>query len=317
MTGAAVSPGHPASVDTLFPLCYNAPEGGDIMDTRAIRCFQQVYEKKSIHQAARGLFLTPQGVSRIIGVLEGELGARLFVRTPRGMEPTLEGRYFYEHSRPFTAQLLNLQLGIQEMKRQQQGLRVGLACGVLHVISVERLQETAARYPEFHLEWVEDFNENILKLLQEGTLSCGFCVGPGAPDGFFRQELFRAPVCAILYPGHPLYGAESLSVEDLKEEPLLCLNEHFSIYHNLAERCGDFGFTPHFAVKTMESSLIRRFCREGRGVGIDAAIHPEEPPLRQIPLREAAPWQVALVCPQGREKEPLLQAILGSFACEG
>ena len=23
----------------------------------------------------------------------------------------------------------------------------------------------------------------------------------------------------------------------------------------------------------MESSLIRRFCREGRGVGIDAAIH--------------------------------------------
>ena len=106
-------------------------------------------------------------------------------------------------------------------------------------------------------------------------------------------------------------------MEDLKEEPLLCLNEHFSIYHNLAERCGDFGFTPHFAVKTMESSLIRRFCREGRGVGIDAAIHPEEPPLRQIPLREAAPWQVALVCPQGREKEPLLQAILGSFACEG
>ena len=216
MTGAAVSPGHPVSVDTLSPLCYNAPEGGDIMDTRAIRCFQQVYEKKSIHQAARGLFLTPQGVSRIIGVLEGELGARLFVRTPRGMEPTLEGRYFYEHSRPFTAQLLNLQLGIQEMKRQQQGLRVGLACGVVHVISVERLQETAARYPEFHLEWVEDFNENILKLLQEGTLSCGFCVGPGAPDGFFRQELFRAPVCAILYPGHPLYGAESLSVEDLK-----------------------------------------------------------------------------------------------------
>ena len=70
-TGAAVSPGHPASVDTPSPLCYNAPEGGDIMDTRAIRCFQQVYEKKSIHQAARGLFLTPQGVSRIIGVLEG------------------------------------------------------------------------------------------------------------------------------------------------------------------------------------------------------------------------------------------------------
>ena len=39
------------------------------MDTRAIRCFLQVYEKRSIHQAAKVLFLTPQGVSRIIGVL--------------------------------------------------------------------------------------------------------------------------------------------------------------------------------------------------------------------------------------------------------
>lgn len=190
------------------------------MDTRAIRCFQQVYEKKSIHQAAKVLFLTPQGVSRIIGVLEGELQAKLFVRTPKGMEPTREGDYFYEHSRSFSAQLLRLQLGIQELKRQQQGLRIGFACGVLHVISIGKLQEAAAQHPEFRLEWVEDFNENILRLLQEGTLSCGFCVGTQAPEGFFRRELFRAPVGAVVYPGHPLYGRDSLSLEDLKGEPL-------------------------------------------------------------------------------------------------
>lgn len=280
------------------------------MDTRAIRCFLQVYEKRSIHQAAKVLFLTPQGVSRIIGVLEGELQARLFVRTPKGVVPTREGDYFYEHSRSFSAQLLRLQLGIQELKRQQQGLRVGFSCGVLHVISIEKLQGAAARHPEFRLEWAEDFNENILELLQEGTLSCGFCVGSRAPEGFFRRELFQAPVEAVVYPGHPLYDRDSLSLEDLKGEPLLCLNEHFSIYHNVVERCGDFGFTPHFAVKTMESSLIYQFCQEGRGIGIDAAIHPVEAPLRQIPLRETSPWQVSFVCPQKRAEEPLFQELL-------
>ena len=108
---------------------------------------------------------------------------------------------------------------------------------------------------------------------------------------------------AVVYPGHPLYDRDSLSLEDLKGEPLLCLNEHFSIYHNVVERCGDFGFTPHFAVKTMESSLIYQFCQEGRGIGIDAAIHPVEAPLRQIPLRETSPWQVSLCAPK-RAEEP-------------
>ncbi|WP_363930073.1 LysR family transcriptional regulator [uncultured Megasphaera sp.] len=40
------------------------------MDSHAIRCFQQVFEKKSIHQAAKDLCMTPQGVSRVIRALK-------------------------------------------------------------------------------------------------------------------------------------------------------------------------------------------------------------------------------------------------------
>lgn len=42
------------------------------MDIHAIRCFQRVFEKESIHQAAKDLCLTPQGVSRVITALEGK-----------------------------------------------------------------------------------------------------------------------------------------------------------------------------------------------------------------------------------------------------
>lgn len=43
------------------------------MDSHAIRCFQRVFEKESIHQAAKDLCMTPQGVSRVISALEGEM----------------------------------------------------------------------------------------------------------------------------------------------------------------------------------------------------------------------------------------------------
>ena len=48
------------------------------MDIHAIRCFQRVFEKESIHQAAKDLCLTPQGVSRVITALEGKMQTPLF-----------------------------------------------------------------------------------------------------------------------------------------------------------------------------------------------------------------------------------------------
>ena len=64
------------------------------MDTKDLRCFRQVYEDRSINQAAKQLFITPQGLSRIITKLEGELQAPLFERTPTGMVPTESGKPF-------------------------------------------------------------------------------------------------------------------------------------------------------------------------------------------------------------------------------
>lgn len=55
------------------------------MDTKDLRCFRHVYEERSINQAAKQLFITPQGLSRIIAKLEGELQTELFKRTPMGM----------------------------------------------------------------------------------------------------------------------------------------------------------------------------------------------------------------------------------------
>ena len=81
------------------------------MDSHAIRCFQRVFEKKSIHQAAKDLCMTPQGVSRVISALEGEMQTALFIRSRKGMEATPEGRYFYEHTQELTRQLLDLQAG--------------------------------------------------------------------------------------------------------------------------------------------------------------------------------------------------------------
>ena len=54
------------------------------MNTKLLKCFQIVYEEKSINRAAGRLYITPQGLSRNIRQLEEELDVQLFQRTARG-----------------------------------------------------------------------------------------------------------------------------------------------------------------------------------------------------------------------------------------
>lgn len=178
------------------------------MDSHAIRCFQQVFEKESIHQAAKDLCMTPQGVSRVIRALEGEMQTALFIRSRKGMKATPEGRYFYEHTQELTRQLLDLQLGMQALKRKKAGLHIGFSCGVLNILSIHVLKGVMARHPDKSLEWVEDFNEKIIQLIAEDSLSCGFCISPIRSDAFFQEEIYRTVNPLIPLIGRELDGTE-------------------------------------------------------------------------------------------------------------
>ena len=171
-----------------------------------------------------------------------------------------------------------------------------------------------ARHPDKSLEWVEDFNEKIVQLIAEDSLSCGFCIGPIRSDAFFpagnlsHWHRSRSSMRAILF-----YDRPSITIEDLKGQPLVGLNEHFSLFHSIVRRCADFGFTPQFVVKTMESRLIYHFCQERVGIGIDVNIHAAPPPLRYVPHhgRDAV---AHLLCLSKRKRDDsLFQEIIAAL----
>jgi DNA-binding transcriptional LysR family regulator len=64
-----------------------------------IRYFVAVADEGHVGRAARGLRVAQPAVSRQIRMLEDELGASLFVRTPRGMKLSRPGEVFLAHAR--------------------------------------------------------------------------------------------------------------------------------------------------------------------------------------------------------------------------
>ena len=75
------------------------------MSLTQIRYFIAVAQEGHVGRAAQGLRIAQPAVSRQLKNLEAELGARLFVRTPRGMQLSASGEVFLEHARGIVARV--------------------------------------------------------------------------------------------------------------------------------------------------------------------------------------------------------------------
>lgn len=268
------------------------------MDTKDIRSFRLVYEERSINRAAKQLFITPQGLSRIIHKLEEELQIVLFERTKGGMVPTECGDYFYAQSQELLYQLEDIKYHLQKMNSRQRKIKIGFACGVLNLVSLKKLNAIQREMPDVSVQWEEMENQEVAEQVNRGLLDIGFIIGTIPGNEVESCVVYEGKMNVLVYPGHPFYEKERLSIEELKEQPLISLNQKYFSYHSFMQRCGDFGFVPNIVINTMESQLIYRFCNEKLGLGIDADIHKTDrlyPDIRRIELHDAIPWKVSMI----------------------
>lgn len=286
------------------------------MDTKDLRFFRQVYEERSINKASKLLFITPQGLSKIIRHLEEELGICLFERSSNGMVPTESGTYLYENSAPLLEHFDEIMIGLQQIRDRNQRLKIGFSYGVLNIFPFGKLEEYQRKYGHIQIQWEEAANQEILRKVRHGSMDIGFAVGQMTDPELWSREIFRRKMNVIVYEGHPYYERESISVEELREEPLVTLNETYYSYHSLLQRCRDFGFTPCIVAKTMESQIIYHFCRQKIGLGIDADIHQDKimlDGLRLVELRDSIPWKISMIILSDRIKEKAVQGMVELF----
>lgn len=286
------------------------------MDTKDLRFFRQVYEERSINKASKLLFITPQGLSKIIRHLEEELGTCLFERSSNGMVPTESGTYLYENSAPLLEHFDEIMIGLQQIRDRNQRLKIGFSYGVLNIFPFGKLEEYQRKYGHIQIQWEEAANQEILCKVRHGIMDIGFAVGQMTDPKLWSREIFRRKMNVIVYEGHPYYERESISVEELREEPLVTLNETYYSYHSLLQRCRDFGFTPCIVAKTMESQIIYHFCRQKIGLGINADIHQDKimlDGLRLVELRDSIPWKISMIILSDRIKEKAVQGMVELF----
>ena len=84
--------------------------------------FARVVERASLSAAGRELRLSPAVVSSRITKLEARLGVRLLNRTTRTVNPTEEGRLYYEHCLRILAEITEVERKLAEKKESPSGV---------------------------------------------------------------------------------------------------------------------------------------------------------------------------------------------------
>ena len=92
------------------------------MDIQDFYIFQTTAREGSITRAAKLLYMTPQGLSKIIKNMENELDCTLIDRSPQGIRLTESGECFLHHSFSVTAEYGSLKKELLNIRQRNHGI---------------------------------------------------------------------------------------------------------------------------------------------------------------------------------------------------
>ncbi|MEU8343732.1 DNA-binding transcriptional regulator, LysR family [Actinomadura meyerae] len=266
------------------------------MDTKALRSFVRAAELGQLQHAADELGVTQQAVSKRIAALERALGVRLFTRTARGVELTLDGQAFLPHARSVVA---GVERAIAAVRPGSRALRVD-------VLGL-RSAQAAVLHDYWRSRPGTDLDVVVLRVndprvavaaVEAGDVDASFrtVTDPAAlPPGVRMIRAFDFPLELLVGPRHPLAGARRLTPRQLRGHRIWVpgiapWSEWAEFYDQLATefdlRVDAAG--PHFGDEVLLDTLADSADAATLVGSRDRYIWPATHDLRRIPIVDPA-----------------------------
>ncbi|OXM71880.1 MULTISPECIES: LysR family transcriptional regulator [Amycolatopsis] len=292
------------------------------MDTEALRSFVLAAELRQMQHAADELGVTQQAVSKRIAGLERELGVRLFVRTARGVEPTLDGQAFLPHARGIVAgvdrAVTAIRPGSRALRIDVLGLRTAQAV-VLHEYWRSR--------PGTELDVVTlrvDDPRVVAAAVQAGEVDAAFrgVTDPATLPGEVRMiHAFDSPLELLVGPRHPLAAERAVTPDRLRGLPIrvpgIAPRSEWGVFYDQLATEFDLRIDaagPNFGNEVLADALAESADLATLVGARDRYLWPAQHDLRRIPIvNPALVYPLSLLLPR-TNPHPGLRAVIEHFA---
>lgn len=259
------------------------------------RIFYYVAQYKSFSKAAEVMGNNQPNITRCMNILENELGCKLFIRSNRGVQLTVEGERLHNHVSIAIEQLVAGENELLKEKGLESGLvNIGASETALRLILLTELESFHHQYPHVKLRISNHSTPQAIQALENGLVDFAVITTPIA----LKKPLQRIPLFSfreILLGGPEFADIASTPhhLADLQDIPLVGIGPgtsthelytQFFMRHNLP-------FSPDMEVATTDQ--VFPLIQHNLGIGFFpealAAEHIAMGKVVQIPLLEALP----------------------------
>lgn len=286
------------------------------MEIKQMRYFLALAEEGNFGRAAERLNMAQPPLTRHIQALEAQLGAALFVRTPKGAELTAAGEALLRE----VPNILALARRAEEQTRLAgEGylgrLDVGIfSSGILNVIP-RLLAGFHTERPDVKIGLHNMSKAEQIAALRERRITIGFNrLIPESPD-IAVDWIHREPFLVALYEGHPLCARASVTLADLDNERMILYPN--APMHGLAEeiaaafRAEGVTLRVEQEVEDVVTSIALVASRFGICVTTESAANLRLPGVVYRPLKSRLLRSIELNCMYRRDDpSPILAAFL-------
>lgn len=278
-----------------------------------LRYFIRVAESGSVSQVAQSSYITQQGLRRIIGSVENELGLKLFRRSSKAMKLTAAGEAVLGSAQEVEAAYLKMLERASAQMIQRDGADILefiiYATPVICITVLPRILGTLSlHFPAVHFNVVEKLPLEIANEVELDEHSMGIV----SISHFLRKEAVRLNNETIRFDTfyedrlqvsasmeHPLARQSAVTTQELASLPLVLHNtETLMAQHLMGE---DFVPSAH----TTNHRLCEEIVAKGVAVGLTSNImdyYFQRKDIVSVPLEKGV--EISYGCMYQKETEP-------------
>ena len=264
--------------------------------------FCMVSQYHSITQAAQKLYVTQPAISNAIKELEKEFSVSLFVRSKNHLTLTTEGELFYQKAKELLASIKQTTQQFYDLGKQIPPIRIGIPPLLSTIFFPDLVLEFNKLYPEVPVELFEYGSIRAASLVQDETLDLAL-VNMHFYDidkmNSFRLQTEHLVFCVSRT--HHLAKEKEISIEMLKDEPIIMYNTDSVQNTTLNSRFENAGITPNIIMHASQLYTIEQFLQNGNcGAVLYSSLVKNMNGVKGIPITPVIQQEVGIVWKKGK-----------------
>jgi DNA-binding transcriptional LysR family regulator len=238
------------------------------MELSQLETFLAVAEERSFSRAAVRLHRTQPAVSQVIRKLEASVGETLFDRAARDGALTAAGVLLRDYALRLLALRREATSALGELKSLERGSLQLAANEYTCMYLLPAIDRFRREFPQISVAVHRMLASHIPEELNLRTFELGMVSFRPDPAQFRTIAVYGDSLAFIVSPGHPLAGAERVSINDLGAEVFIAHNVASPLRRKVIEAFQRYRTPLNMGIELPTIEAIKRYVAMGNGVAL-------------------------------------------------